>query len=780
MNAKNNILSEINRDIPNHINDTDGFILTAFGCAVFENGLHDGRFEYSAQNLTNGAKIILERRKHQVTNLTIEWLVKILQDSKIAGPGRLEISDETTVTVTKLKFVLSELFHEVLPDHGYSVRESQVKLAGQLLDAIMGRQTLIGEASTGLGKTLVYIVIGALIKRSAINRTWSGSWYPDMNVLEWKRMPILISTSSIALQKSILLYIKEVSEILIENGVIKKPLRVLLKKGRRNYVCHHNLRDYIPYERNPDISEKLNKILCYGYIDLAEIDGLTQHIKNVIGVPVNCYTNCPYKTVCNYILMRDEHDDIEYDFVVTNHNMLLMDAKMRSEEKGRLLPPSQMWVIDEAHQLINAATSIYGSQLSIEAIPEIAQKLTSLNYTPKQREGKNSWRDVRSASHILAEQLVKLNDELFSDNEVSMECDSTLRKIRSTADYLHKVLTESHKLNVKRDENTKLHILNDLERLSKITAALNNHNEQLRWFERDRYTNTVTTLHGLPKLLNDKIYNDLWKRGVPAFITSGTLSAAGDFGAFKRSTGADKIDRLIETTHLSPYDYRKNCLLYLSGSVPYPNRKNKQYIEALTDEVERLIKTAHGHTAVLFTSYNVMGYVYKNLQQRNIPFPMFKLERSTSSAIEQFKQSGNGVLFATGALWEGIDVPGDTLSMLIIAKLPFAVPDKVSEYEQTLYSDFHEYLNSVITPEMLVKLKQGFGRLIRTMTDSGVVAILDIRAYFNATYHKRMLNTLPDCRITDNISIVEDFFQEIKSPEYFGNTDVTDLFPSWE
>lgn len=162
-----------------------------------------------------------------------------------------------------------------------------------------------------------------------------------------------------------------------------------------------------------------------------------------------------------------------------------------------------------------------------------------------------------------------------------------------------------------------------------------------------------------------------------------------------------------------------------------------------------------------------MGKVHSILEKRNIPFPFFKLEKSSSSAIEDFKKSGNGVLFASGALWEGIDIPGDALSMLIIVKLPFAVPDRVSEYEQTQYPNFYEYLNSVILPEMLVKLKQGFGRLIRTENDTGVVAILDSRIYSKGTYRVPVISALPNSRVTSDIKVVKKFYKLRKALSYF-------------
>ncbi len=237
--------------------------------------------------------------------------------------------------------------------------------------------------------------------------------------------------------------------------------------------------------------------------------------------------------------------------------------------------------------------------------------------------------------------------------------------------------------------------------------------------------------------------------------------------AFKRQTGIYKSKSVTEAIKPSPYDYRNNCLLYISENVPFPKPSSKAYLNALTDEIERLINAAHGHTAVLFTSYNIMGKVYAELERRRLSFPLFKLEKSSSSAIERFKASGNGVLFASGSMWEGIDIPGDALSMLIIVKLPFTAPNAVSRYEQTLYVDFREYLESILIPEMIVRLKQGFGRLIRTEFDTGVVALLDFRVRDGAVYHDILLAALPDCYTTSDIDYVEGFFRVIKKPDYF-------------
>jgi ATP-dependent DNA helicase DinG len=162
-----------------------------------------------------------------------------------------------------------------------------------------------------------------------------------------------------------------------------------------------------------------------------------------------------------------------------------------------------------------------------------------------------------------------------------------------------------------------------------------------------------------------------------------------------------------------------------------------------------------------------MDMVWEQLTARNIPFPMFRLDKGGVSAIERFKASGNGVLFASGALWEGIDIPGDALSLLIIVRLPFAVPDPISDYERTLHADMDAYKTKVVVPDMLLKLKQGFGRLIRMEADTGVCAILDIRARTGGSYREYTLRALPACAVTSSIADIEAFMRRKKTPEYF-------------
>lgn len=245
-------------------------------------------------------------------------------------------------------------------------------------------------------------------------------------------------------------------------------------------------------------------------------------------------------------------------------------------------------------------------------------------------------------------------------------------------------------------------------------------------------------------------------------MTSGTLTAAGDFDHTEQLLGLAAYAPLRHFRAESPFDYRKKCLLYISkrraAAVP-----ENQY---LADQIVRLTAACHGHALVLFTSYRQMRHVYDALDGR-LSFPLFQAGRGQNRTIQQFKESGNGVLFAAGSCWEGIDFPSDMVSLLIIPKLPFPIPDLVSDYERRQYPNLRDYINAEIIPEMQKKLRQGFGRAIRTEQDSCVVAILDERAGIGGKYHDAALAALPTCPTTEKIEDVQQFIREQKRPDYF-------------
>ncbi|MFZ5975077.1 MAG: ATP-dependent DNA helicase [Bacillota bacterium] len=778
-------INEVSREIPPGIIQKygDSALFTAYGCVLLECETGKG-YTYRALNLKTGRSAVIHRRTNPLMISGVAAMTERIRLSPVAGKGKYEIDMPPGENLLResLADIQNHIFEAILPEHGYGIREKQMELAAHILEAIGHRTVSLSEADVGTGKTHAYLIAAALAKRGRVNDFWLRGYYPDQSYAASAYMPVVVSTASIALQNAIVKdYIPEISRILMAHGIIKTPLSCVLRKGREHYVCEKNL---CAYYRDAD--ESTQGLLAPLFkrtasIDLADAEGLTPYIKRRIGVSGRCDENCPYYNDCRYLRHMRHVQSGEHDFQVCNHNYFLADVIRRSKGQSPLIPHYQAVIIDEAHKFLQAARQMYGVEFGSLAIPRVVEDIGCFTFQ----------KGVSSAMvQELARKLMGQNRRLFQlllDNippgslEEETEryktvMDKTaarhLRNIRNIGGELSELLSEQMLLLRYRGRCSQIRF--ELSLIREQAGVLEKYDELVYWLERpeERYPAQTdkeleTLLCAIPKQLSDMLYADLWSSGIPVVLTSGTLSAAGSFEHIKRKTGLDRVNSLMETSKPSPFRHRENILLYISEIVPFPNNQDNEYITAVAEEAGRLIQASHGHAALLFTSYKAMDQVFALLERKGPCFPLFRLDRGGINAIDRFRKSGNGVLFASGALWEGIDLPGDVLSLLIIVKLPFAAPDPVSEYEQTLYPSMEQYKNSVLVPEMIIKLKQGFGRLIRRETDTGVVALLDYRVREGGPYRTRVLNALPNCRVTSNLEDVETFIQSKKGPDYF-------------
>ena len=231
-------------------------------------------------------------------------------------------------------------------------------------------------------------------------------------------------------------------------------------------------------------------------------------------------------------------------------------------------------------------------------------------------------------------------------------------------------------------------------------------------------------------------------------------------------TGLSGNTRIKHFTAPSPFRYEENCLLYLPEDLPKTRVGSSWETECLSNHICRLIEATYGHTLALFPSYHLMGAVFRKIREE-IKFPLLMVRKNSQDTIRQFRQLQNAVLFAAGSCWEGMDFPGDMVSSLSIVRLPFPIPDPISEAEQKRYPSLQDYIRAVVVPDMQRKLRQGFGRAIRTETDTCVVSILDYRALPDGRYHQSAMDALPSIPITGKIEDVERFIREKKGPDYF-------------
>ena len=626
--------------------------------------------------------------------------------------------------------IAEQIFREILPRHGMAVREEQIALCHEVLDTLYNKEISLCEAGVGIGKTLAYLVACIL-------------W--QMHRPSQLKMPVVISTSSVALQDAILNeYLPDLSAIMLAEGIITAPITAVVRKGKERFVCDASLAERQAKAISKGSRQKGSLRMAENVLDLDHIPGLSRYDRCRICVPQSCPRDCFLRLDCRY--QQYLRDSRKPDIQICNHNYLLANASHRLDERPLLLRQYQALVVDEAHKLPDAARQMYTETLSAQDMDELCFLLQQTHFKSLSKRLRTVFLTLSIScvpSFAMPKRKISIPFSLTPFRQAAIaDSINLLQYIGSQPDmpyYLQYRLAEAESL-------LRLFLLDVPTRILYLE------------FSADGQLTFCAASNRVPQLLRSA----LWNTREPTILTSGTLTAAGDFEHTEQLLGLAAYAPLRHFRAESPFNYRKKCLLYIparrAAAVP-----ENQY---LADQIVRLTVACHGHALVLFTSYRQMRNVYDALGGR-LTFPVFQAGRGQNRSIQQFKQSGNGVLFAAGSCWEGIDFPGDMVSLLIIAKLPFPIPDPVSNYERQQYPNLRDYINAEIIPEMQKKLRQGFGRAIRTEQDSCVVAILDERAGIGGKYHDAALAALPTCPTTEKIEDVQQFIREQKHPDYF-------------
>ena len=626
--------------------------------------------------------------------------------------------------------IAEQIFREILPRHGMAVREEQIALCHEVLDTLYNKEISLCEAGVGIGKTLAYLVACILWQMHRPNQL---------------KMPVVISTSSVALQDAILTeYLPDLSAIMLAEGIIRNPITAVVRKGKERFVCDVRLAERQAKAISKGQRQKNSLRMAESILDLDHIPNLTRYDRCRICVPQSCPRDCFLRLDCRY--QQYLRDSMKPDIQICNHNYLLANASHRLEERPLLLRQYQALVVDEAHKLPDAARQMYTETLSAQDMDDLCSLLQQAHFKGLSKRLRTVFLTLSiscAPSFAMTKRKISIPFSLTPFRQAAIaDCINLLQYIGSQPDmphYLQYRLAETESL-------LRLFLLDVPTRILYLE------------FSADGQLTFCAASNRVPQLLRSA----LWNTREPTILTSGTLTAAGDFDHTKQLLGLAAYAPLRYFRAESPFNYRKKCLLYIparrAAAVP-----ENQY---LADQIVRLTAACHGHALVLFTSYRQMRNVYDALGGR-LTFPVFQAGRGQNRTIQKFKESGNGVLFAAGSCWEGIDFPGDMVSLLIIAKLPFPIPDPVSNYERQQYPNLRDYINAEVIPEMQKKLRQGFGRAIRTEQDSCVVAILDERAGIGGKYHDAALAALPICPITEKIEDVQQFIREQKRPDYF-------------
>lgn len=628
----------------------------------------------------------------------------------------------------KAHAMIDHIFKDLLPAQGMAERSEQIKLSHRMLDTMLNGGITLCDAGTGIGKTYAYLAAA-----TAANRCGAGL----------SHRPIIISTSSIALQNAVQTeYLPLLSCTLLADGQIDRPLLSVIRKGKGHYVCderlQRRLRQVNFQKKDPAAADALRSLK--DTLDMDKVPHLSGYDRERVCVPQFC--DCDHQD-CRYRRFLKRCDDDCYVFQICNHNLLLADAIHRSQGRRSILPEHGIIIVDEAHKLPEAAREMFGMTLTAGDIQSMIRQLRAERYL--------------LAADVLTDTAGPLLRKLTAPREEAETLDA----------YLHLLTIPSRSLPIIEKQVGNLLTVQGRRQLETLRGAVSlfsdpQSNMILYTAEDD---DGGTMLCATVSNLTEQMRRILWRPEHAFVLASGTLAVGDDFHRFRSQAGLLDGRRVTESVSLSPFDYRRNCLLYLP-QLP-PSQRSETYYDELAEEITALIRAAWGHALVLFTSYAAMSAVKDRLRERELSFPLFTLGRNALHMTEQFRQTPGAVLLATGAAWEGFDFPGDCVSLLVIPRLPFAYPDALKEKERENYPSLRQFIQNVAVPEMQIKLRQGFGRAIRTEADTCVIAILDERASHGRRYYAAMRDALPDMRTTSSLRAVTKFLRELKPESYF-------------
>lgn len=642
---------------------------------------------------------------------------------------------------------VEKIFRVLLPEQGLAVREEQIRLCHEMLDTLLGERIALCDAGVGIGKTYAYLVACVLMRKYSI--------LMERNSLP-KQHPVVVSTSSIALQKAILSeYVPFLSRVLVEQGIIQTPLRAVVRKGKEHFVCDNRLEqriEAIRYKQKNAVQREALLSLRKHY-DMDIVKDLSGFDRRLVCVPKFCPRECPGRQMCRYQRYLEESKKQDVFLQICNHNYLLADAFHRREEYKPLLADYRALVVDEAHKLPEAARQMFGKNLCMDDIREIAYYLEREHQNVEARTLKTGMysiftiiRESHMFSHGIKENFQLTGECEFCLWEGIQMIERMMEQLKGVVPkwVLNRLQEAKEVLECFLQKNSKyvLHLRMDKEKIPVLCAASRE----------------------IPQLLREMLWDR--EQALSVILTSGTLKAGKGFARTLQMTGLEGRTDVQSYVAESPFAYEENCLLYLPKTLRKCKRGSREEVEMVAGQIHSLICSTYGHTLVLFTSYTLMGSVYQILRD-GIPFPMVEVWRHSQEEILRFKTMENAVLFAAGSCWEGVDFPGDMVSSLIIVKLPFAVPDPINEAEKETYESLEDYIQAIIVPDMQKKLRQGFGRAIRTETDTCVVSILDFRAVKGGKYHEDVMCALPPCQMAEELREVQDFIRSRKGVEYY-------------
>src|SRR5712692_1101901 len=621
-----------------------------------------------------------------------------------------------------------------MPD-GYEHRPSQLEMAEMVEAAFREKRHAIVEAGTGTGKTLAYLIPAIRSGRR-----------------------VVISTATKSLQEQ--LFEKDVP--FLQKHFAAK-LKVAVMKGRSNFLCRekvYRMADQ-PKLKGLDELDWFHQIRDWEKVtdsgDRAQLNFLPDDsdLWQRLDARRDACTGskCPEFSRCFITAMHQRAADA--DLIIVNHHLFFADLALKQDDFGSVLPEYGAVVFDEAHEIEDVASEYFGRQISNYRFDELG------------RDAEVAVRVTRTGGSGLLKHVARMRErarsffEAFPAREGRFPFDKTQRAgfleqnseaYDALVNALKSLEAEIASLPAKPEE-----LLNIARRAMELRGELkflfeSSEGNYVYWFERrNKGVFVAATPIDVSALLRERLFEPF----ETIILTSATLAVEARFNFLKQRLG---VDMASERVLPSEFDFGEQALFYIPATLP--DVRDAAFPERAAQEIVRLLEISRGRAFCLFTSYSQMNDLYERVRPR-VRFPLLLQGSAPRTALlEKFRSTEGAVLFATSSFWQGVDVPGEQLSCVIVDRLPFAVPSDpiVAARVRALQEDGRNAFAEYQVPEAVLALKQGFGRLIRTRTDRGVLALLDSRIQ-RMPYGKIFLESLPSYAMTQDLAAVARFFE---------------------